>query len=86
MGFLERTRRRPIWSGALTEPLAQRIPEGSRPVVLTLIKAFHSAAFFSISGLILMFTWDGLRGRPRRRTAVAGVVALTEPAEAYPPR
>jgi hypothetical protein len=80
MSFLERAPRRPIWSGALTGPLARHIPERWRPAVLVFIKAFHSAAFFSISGLILLFTWDGFRGRLRRRTAIAGAVALTESA------
>lgn len=80
MKLLERTARRPLWSGALTAPLARHIPESARPAALVAIKAFHSAAFFSIAGLILLFTWDGFRGNPGRRATIAGIVAITESA------
>jgi hypothetical protein len=36
----------------------------------------HTVA--SIGGLIMMFTWDGLLGRTRRRTAIAALVAVSE--------
>jgi len=75
-----RVNREPVWSGALTTPLAALIPEQSRPTALMLIKAAHTAAFFSIAGLILLFTWDGLRGRSSRRTFIAAGVALAESA------
>jgi len=64
----------------LTAPLAARIPARWRRPAIVAIKAFHSAAFFSIAGLILLFAWDGLRGQPRRRTVVAAGVALAESA------
>lgn len=80
MRFLERTSRRPFWSGALTAPLARRIPRQWRSTALVLIKAIHSLAFFSIAGLIGLFTWDGFRGRRRRRATVAGLVAFAESA------
>jgi hypothetical protein len=80
MGLLEQTSRRPVWSGAVTTPLARRIPVGARPAALVLIKAFHSLAFFSIASLIVLFTWDGFRGRRSRRAALAGLVAVGESA------
>ena len=61
------------WSGPLTAPLAGLIPAGGRSgEALTAIKAIHSAIFVSIAAAILVALWDGLRGRPQRRTAVAG--------------
>lgn len=80
MPLLERAPRDPVWSHALTAPLARRVPQGQRAMVLALIKAFHTVAFFSIAGLILLFTWDGLRGRRSRRATVAGMVAVAESA------
>jgi hypothetical protein len=77
---LERAPRRPVWSQLLTAPLSRRVPQDQRALVLVLIKAFHSVAFFSIGGLILLFTWDGLRGRRTRRATVAGLVAMGESA------
>ena len=44
------------------------------------IKALHSAIFFSVAGLIVLFAWDGWRGRPRRRSGVAATIALAEAA------
>jgi hypothetical protein len=73
-----RVRREPTWSRAFTTPLAARIPPGLRGVTILAVKAFHSAAFFSIAWLIIPFAWDGFRGRPRRRTAVAATVAVAE--------
>ena len=77
---MQAVRRQPVWSGALTCPLAARIPLGRRQLAITAIKAFHSAAFFSIAGLIVLFTWDGLHGRQTRRTALAAGVAIAEAA------
>jgi hypothetical protein len=73
-------KREPVWSGAMTSPLATRIPPDRRGQVLSAIKAVHTAIFFSITGAILLTVWDGLRGRPRRRTAVAGGMVLAESA------
>ena len=72
--------RDPVWSQALTTPLAREIPIGLRPAVLVAIKTVHTLVFFSISGLIVLFAWDGLRQNPRRRTAVAVAISLAETA------
>ena len=72
--------REPVWSDVLTEPLARRIPADWRPVSLAAIKVAHTAVFFSVLSMIVLLTWDGLRGRPRRRTAVAFGIAVTETA------
>jgi len=77
---MSRVQREPVWSGFLTRPLAARIPEERRSATLMAIKAVHSAVFFSVAALILLVAWDGARGRPRRRTAAALGVALTETA------
>jgi len=52
--------------------------EARRRLILGAIKALHTVAFFVIatSGLVVFF--DGLRGRPGRRTCAARAVALTE--------
>jgi hypothetical protein len=73
-------RREPRWSGALTRPLAAHVPVGRQHLVIDAVKGFHSIAFFSIFGLILLFTWDGFRGRSTRRTATAAAIALAETA------
>jgi hypothetical protein len=69
-----------VWSHVLTAPLARRVPDEGRGTVLALIKGVHSVAFFSIAGLIVLFTWDGFQGRRSRRATVAGVIALGESA------
>jgi len=75
-----RAGRRPVWSRSITKPLAAKIPVRWRPAAVRAIKAAHTAIFFSMAGLILLFTWDGIRGRPRPRTAIAASLALTETA------
>jgi len=45
-----------------------------------LIKVIHTIAFFSISSLIALVVWDGLRADPRRRTVAAALVAVGESA------
>jgi hypothetical protein len=72
--------REPVWSGVLTTPLARRVPVERRPATLTAIKLAHTAVFFSVLAMILLLTWDGVRGRPRRRTVLALGVAMTETA------
>jgi hypothetical protein len=74
------TGRRPVWSQVVTTPLAAAIPVRRRPGAVRAIKAVHTAIFVSIGGLILLFAWDGIRGRPRRRAAIAAGLALTETA------
>ncbi len=54
------------------------MPDLVRQAVLTLIKAVHTAAFVVIATSIVVVFADGLRGRPRRRTGVASVIALGE--------
>ena len=73
-------RREPFWSGPFTAPLAERVPADRRPAVVVLIKSVHTAIFVSIAGLILRFTWDGVRGRTGQGSAVAAGVALVETA------
>ena len=73
-------RREPAWSGPLTAPLAARVPDRWRTPLVVGIKSIHTVVFLSIASLIALFAWDGLRARPRRRTAVAATVALAEAA------
>jgi len=73
-------RRQPIWSGAITAPLAARIVSERRLQALAVIKAIHTAIFLSIAGAVLLTLWDGLRARPARRTAIAGGVVFAESA------
>jgi hypothetical protein len=44
------------------------------------IKGLHTALFVGIGGAIALFVWDGLRGPPRRRSAVAFGIAMAESA------
>ena len=64
----------------VTTPLAARIPVRWRLGAVRAIKAIHTVIFVSMAGLIVLLAWDGLRGRPRRRTAIAAGLALTETA------
>jgi hypothetical protein len=72
--------RRPAWSGALTRPLAALIPDRAHRGALIAIKTIHTAVFASIAGLLLVFVFDGIMQRPRRRTAIAAGVVLAESA------
>ena len=51
--------------------------ETGRRLALAGVKGFHTAAFAVIAGSIGVIALDGIRGRPRRRTGVSAVVALT---------
>jgi hypothetical protein len=73
-------RREPAWSGVLTRPLARVIPPTLERQALVAIKAIHTVLFLSIGGALLLTLWDGLRGAPSRRTAVAGAIVATESA------
>ena len=72
--------REPIWSGAITAPLARLIPSRRRNEALAVIKAIHTAIFASIGGATVIALVDGLRGRPGRRTAIAGGLVVMETA------
>jgi hypothetical protein len=72
--------RSPAWSQLFTRPAAGRIPPAWRSPTLNLIKAIHTVLFASIGGAIALFVWDGMLGRPRRRTATALGIALAESA------
>lgn len=74
------TARQPTWSGYLTRPMARWIPGSWRTGALTAIKAAHTVIFLSISAAVILTLWDGVRGMPGRRTAVAGGVVLAESA------
>lgn len=70
--------RTPVWSQYLTAPAARAIPARWRAATLWGVKAFHTLIFASVAATIVLFVWDGLRGRPRRRTAYALGVGLAE--------
>ena len=72
--------REPAWSGAITPRFAALIPSDRQDEALTAIKAIHTALFASIAGAILVALWDGLRGRRRRRTVIAGGMVVVETA------
>ncbi len=74
------SRRTPAWSHLITRPAARAIPEAARPATLWSIRAIHTVLFASIGAAILLFVWDGLTGRPRRRTGAALGIALGETA------
>ena len=77
---LSEGRQQPAWSGPMTAPLVRLIPADRQEAALTAIKAIHTAIFASIAGAILVALWDGVRGQPRRRTAIAGGLVLAETA------
>jgi hypothetical protein len=70
--------RQPIWSDRLTVPLAAAIPARRRTLAVRAIKAFHSAAFVVISGAILVFTREGVRGRQGPAAKAAASIAIAE--------
>ncbi len=70
--------RQPVWSGYLTRPVAVWTPQAWRPRALTVIKGIHTAIFFSVAAAVVLTLWDGLRGRPRLRTSIAGGVVMAE--------
>jgi hypothetical protein len=70
--------RQPVWSAALTSPIAARVPARWHPAAWVIIKAIHTGAFLSIAGLVGVVAWDGVRQRPRRRTAIGAAVGLGE--------
>lgn len=72
--------RRPVWSGPLTSKIAPLVPGRRRRAALNVIKAVHSAIFFSVAALIVLFAWDGVRQRQSRRTGIAAGIAVAESA------
>jgi hypothetical protein len=73
-------RRAPAWSQYLTAPAAGLIRPGWRRPALLTIKGIHTVLFASIGAAIVVFVWDGLRGKPSRRTGSALAIALGETA------
>jgi hypothetical protein len=73
-------RRTPWWSGSVTRPLARVVPDGWRPGVVRGLKGLHTALFVGIGAAIVIFVWDGVRGRPGRRSATAFGIAMVESA------
>jgi len=72
--------RQPVWSDTLTVPLAAVIPPRCRTSILRGIKAFHTAAFVVISGALLVFAWEGMRGRRGALARGAATIAIAETA------
>jgi hypothetical protein len=72
--------RQPYWSGALTAPLLRIIPAHRHREAYGAIKAIHTGAFFSVAAALALVLLDGLLGRPRRRTGIAGAIVLAESA------
>lgn len=60
--------------------MARWIPVSRRAEALTAIKVIHTVIFFSVFAAVILTLSDGLRGRPTRRTAIAGGVVLAESA------
>ena len=60
--------------------MARFIPARLERAALVAIKAVHTVLFFSIASALVLTLWDGARGRPSRRTAVAGGVVVAETA------
>lgn len=70
--------RRPRWSAVFTTPIAGRVPAAFRPQVLAAIRGIHTAIFVSVAAAVAVALFDGLRQRPARRTAVAGLAVIGE--------
>jgi len=60
----------------LTNALAARIPDRSRPAALTIIKGLHTAVFASVAACIGLFVWDGIRQRAGHRAGHRATIAL----------
>jgi hypothetical protein len=71
-------RRQPVWSDRLTQPIASRLPPHRHRAAVRAVKAVHTAAFALIAGSIVLFAWDGIRGRSGRRAIAAAAIAITE--------
>jgi hypothetical protein len=70
--------REPAWSGALTRSIATHIAERWRPLAALAIKALHTAAFLLIAAMVAVVAVDGVLRNPRRRTAFAAAVGVSE--------
>ena len=62
----------------LTRPIATRMPEDRRRLVLRAIKAVHTAAFALIACCIAVFTCDAIRGRGGRRSLLPAGITIAE--------
>lgn len=60
--------------------MARWIPDSWGPEALIAVKAIHTIIFASVFAAVVLTLWDGLRGTPTRRTAVAGGMVLAESA------
>ncbi|MDR6508530.1 hypothetical protein J2805_004246 [Arthrobacter oryzae] len=49
-----------------------------RPLTLTLVKAFHTLAWFTIEACMVYVLYSGIRGRSDRRAGLAAAVVATE--------
>jgi hypothetical protein len=72
------TQRQPTWSQVFTRPLARVVPNTWRPAVVAGIKGLHTALFVGIGAAIVLFVWDGFRGHPGRRSAIALGIVMGE--------
>jgi hypothetical protein len=58
--------------------MAAVIPAARRRLALRAINAIHTAAFVAISGAILVFSWEGIRGRRGAVARAAASIAVAE--------
>lgn len=72
--------RQPAWSGRWTSGLARAVPAHRRDEALIAIKALHTTIFASVGAAIVVFVWEGLRGRAGGRATAALGIALAETA------
>jgi hypothetical protein len=60
--------------------LARVIPGCWRNEAVVAIKGLHTAILVSVFAAVVLTLWDGLRGSPGKRTAIAGGMVLAESA------
>jgi hypothetical protein len=80
MTILADPARQPAWSGPLVRWLARAIPLARRAEALLAVKAVHTAIFASVGAALLLFVWEGARGRAGRRAFGALGLTLAEAA------
>jgi hypothetical protein len=57
-----------------------RVASRSVRLALIAVKTAHTAVFAVVAASVAAVVWDGLRQRPRRRTAAAAAIAMGETA------